>query len=232
MNNIEKKHRRLLLSESFLFRDLAISDLDRIVDFTKIKKAKSKEVIFHKDEVGQHMFIIISGRVSLSTSSASGKVLYLGMLGEGEIFGEISLLDRKERTATVTALEPTEMLVIDRTYFIPFIKNNPEVAVSLLGSMASRLRQTDQLFEDTVFRQLPGRLARKFLSLARDFGKDVDNGYRISIPLSQNDIGRMASASRESVNKQMRIWEDEGLIDFDKGYITINNPEALMSITD
>lgn len=232
MNNIEHNHRRLLLSESFLFRDMPKEDLDKIVDFTKVKHAKAKEVIFRKDESGQQMFIIIKGRVSLSTSSASGKELNLGMLGEGEIFGEISLIDKKERTATVTAKEATDMLVIDRTYFIPFIKKNPDVAITLLKAMATRLRVTDQLFEDTVFRQLPGRLARKFLTLARDFGKEYDDGYHISIPLSQNDIGKMTSASRESVNKQMRIWEDEGLIGFDKGYITINNPEALMSITD
>lgn len=232
MNTVERTHRRLLLSESFLFSNMAKEDLDRIVDFTKIRNAKAKEIIFRKNDPGQQMFIIINGRVSLSTTSESGKELFLGMLGKGEIFGEISLIDRKDRTATVTAKEATEMLVIDRTYFIPFIKDNPDVAISLLSAMASRLRQTDQLFEDTVFRQLPGRLARKFLSLARDFGTQYDDGYHISIPLSQNDIGKMASASRESVNKQMRIWEDEGLIGFDKGYITINNPEALMSITD
>ena len=232
MNTIEHTHRRLLLSESFLFRNMPKDDLDKIVDFTKIRHAKAKEVIFRKDELGQQMFIIIKGRVSLSTSSASGKELNLGMLGEGEIFGEISLIDKKERTATVTAKESTDMLVIDRTYFIPFLKKNPEVAISLLKAMATRLRVTDQLFEDTVFRQLPGRLARKFLTLARDFGTEYNDGYQISIPLSQNDIGKMTSSSRESVNKQMRIWEDEGLIGFDKGYITINNPEALMSITD
>ena len=218
--------------ESFLFKDMPKEDLDKIVDFTKIRHAKAKEVIFRKDESGQQMFIIIKGRVSLSTSSANGKELNLGMLGEGEIFGEISLIDKKERTATVTAKEATEMLVIDRTYFIPFLRKNPDVAISLLKAMATRLRVTDQLFEDTVFRQLPGRLARKFLTLARDFGTEYDDGYHISIPLSQNDIGKMTRASRESVNKQMRIWEDEGLIGFDKGYITINNPEALMSITD
>ena len=232
MLSVERNHRRLLLSESFLFSKLPGDDLDRIIDFTKLKKSKTREVIFRKNESGQQMFIIISGRVSLTTSSASGKELYLGMLGKGEIFGEISLLDKKERTATVTAKEATEMLVIDRSYFIPFLKNNPDVAISLLSAMATRLRQTDQFFEDTVFQQLPGRLARKFLSLARDFGKQCDEGYQITIPLSQNDIGKMTRASRESVNKQMRIWEEEGLIGFDKGYITINNPEALMSITD
>ena len=95
MLSVERNHRRLLLSESFLFSKLPGDDLDRIIDFTKLKKAKTREIIFRKNESGQQMFIIISGRVSLTTSSASGKELYLGMLGKGEIFGEISLLDKK-----------------------------------------------------------------------------------------------------------------------------------------
>jgi len=229
--SLEKTHKRLLLAESFLFSDLSSGELDLLVEHVKTQSVKSKEVIFHKSDNSKQMFIIASGKVSLNTFSDEGKELTFGILGKGDIFGEISLFDNKERTATVTAMEPTELLALDQAPLLNFIKENSSVALKLLTAFATRLRNTDLFFEDTVFRQLPSRLAKKLLDLADHFGTNTDKGgVQISIKLSQNDIGKMSGASRESVNKQMRIWEDNGLINVKKGYITINQPEILESL--
>ena len=232
LNDIQRNHTRILLSESFLFNELSKNELDNIVDFIKIRAVKAREIIVRKSDLGKEMFILVEGKVSLSTISEDGKELTFGILGKGDMFGEISLFDNLERTATVTAVEPTELLVIEQQHLIPFIKENPDVAIKLLRAMALRLRYTDQLFEDAMFKQLPGRLAKKILSLASHFGQDTIDGVRISVKLSQNDIGKMSGASRESVNKQMRVWEEEGLIRFDKGYITINRREELEALID
>jgi len=232
LNEIQKNHIRILLSESFLFNELSKGELDEIVEFTKIKTAKPREVIVRKYDPGKEMFIIVSGKVSLSTVTEDGKELTFAILGDGEMFGEISLFDNMERTATVTAVETSELLILEQQHFIPFVKENGNIAIKLLNAMAQRLRYTDQLFEDTMFKQLPGRLAKKILSLADNFGQDTGEGVRISVKLSQNDIGKMSGASRESVNKQMRVWEEEGLVQFDKGYITIRRKEELESLVD
>lgn len=229
---IEHNHKRILLGESFLFNTLSTDELNELANQVKIKNAKPKQIIFHKSEPGKQMFIIADGKVSVSTYSEDGKELSFGILGKGELFGEIALFDNKERTATVTAIEATQLLVVEQTPFINFIKQNPEVAIKLLGAMAGRLRKTDQFYEDTTFRQLPGRLAKKLLALAENFGTDTGQGIEISIKLSQNDIGKMSGASRESVNKQMKIWENDGLIRFEKGYITIQQPNLLEGIVD
>ena len=232
LNDIQRNHNRILLSESFLFNDLSKDELDGIVDFVKIQSVKSREVIVHKSDPGKEMFLIVNGKVSLSTTSEDGKELTFGLLSKGDLFGEISLFDNMERTATVTAVEPTELLVLEQKHVIPFIKENPDIAVKLLSTMALRLRFTDQLFEDAMFKQLPERLAKKILTLADSFGQKTSEGVRISVKLSQNDIGKMSGASRESVNKQMKIWEHEGLIHFDKGYITIDKKAELESLVD
>ncbi|WP_455220481.1 Crp/Fnr family transcriptional regulator [Kaarinaea lacus] len=232
LNDIQRNHNRILLSESFLFNELSKNELDGIVDFIKIRAAKSREIIVRKSDPGKEMFFIVDGKVSLSTVSEDGKELTFGILGKGDMFGEISLFDNGDRTATVTAVEPTELLILEQQHLIPFIKENPDIAIKLLRAMAFRLRNTDLLFEDAMFRHLPGRLAKKILSLADSFGQDTNDGIRISVKLSQNDIGKMSGASRESVNKQMRVWEEEGLIHFDKGYITINRKEELESLVD
>lgn len=230
LNDVQRKHKRILLSECFLFQELSSEELDNIVDFAKSRTVKPGEIIVRKSEPGKEMFFIVSGKVSLSTTSEDGKELSFGILGNGDMFGEISMFDNMERTATVTAVEITELLVIERKHLLPFIKENPDIAITLLRAMALRLRYTDQLFEDVMFKQLPGRLAKKILSLADNFGQNTEKGLWIPVKLSQNDIGKMSGASRESVNKQMRIWENEGLINFNKGYITINRKQDLESL--
>jgi len=232
LNDIQRNHIRILLSESFLFDELSKNEIEKIVDFVKVRKVKARDIIVHKSDIGNEMFIIVAGKVSLSTVSEDGKELTFGILGQGDMFGEISIFDNLERTATVTAVEPTELLMIEQQHLIPFIRENPDVAIKFLRAMALRLRYTDQLFEDAMFKQLPGRLAKKILSLASHFGQDTIDGVRISVKLSQNDIGKMSGASRESVNKQMRIWEEEGLIRFDKGYITINRKDELEALVE
>jgi len=232
LSEIQRNHIRILLSECFLFNDLSKEELNEIVDFVKFRTAKPREVIVRKYDPGKEMFVIVSGKVSLSTVTEDGKELTFAILGNGEMFGEISLFDNMERTATVTAVETSELLILEQTHFIPFVKANGGIAVKLLTSMALRLRYTDQLLEDTTFKQLPGRLAKKILLLANDFGQHTVDGVRITVKLSQNDIGKMSGASRESVNKQMRVWEEEGLVHFDKGYITIRRKEELESLVD
>jgi len=232
INELEIAHKKILLKECFLFNHLSNEQLDQLVSFAKTKSFANKEIIFHKSDNGKDMYIIVSGKVSLTSSSVEGKELTFGILGQGDIFGEVSLFDNKERTATVTAIEITETLVLDQNNFTQLILQNPNIALKLLSAFATRLRHTDQYFEDTVFRQLPGRLAKKLLHLARDFGKNTSDGTKISIKLSQNDIGKMSSASRESVNKQMRVWEEQGLIKFSKGFITINEQAELEAIAE
>ena len=231
-HDLEVTHKKILLSECFLFNHLDDDQLLQLISFAKTRTYQKKEIIFHKSDDGKDMYIIVSGKVSMTSSSSEGKELTVGILGEGELFGEISLFDGRERTATVTAIEATETLIFDQKKLISTIRDNPDISLKLLSAFATRLRYTDQYFEDTVFRQLPGRLAKKLLTLARDFGNDTSNGVQITVKLSQNDIGKMSSASRESVNKQMRIWEEQGLIKFTKGFITINERDKLAEIAE
>lgn len=220
-----------LLTKSFLFSQLQSEDLHRLVRFSKFRKVSPKEVVFHRADPGGQMSIISKGRVKLSILSDEGKEITFGILEVGDIFGEIALLDGEQRSATVTALESTELLVIDRRDFIPFLENNPKVAINLLSTLASRLRMTNEMFEDTVFRNLPARLAKKFLYLGEKYGNPMDGGTKITLKLSQQEIGNLVATSRESVNKQMRAWEEQGLISFQNGYLVILNAAALTSLT-
>jgi CRP/FNR family transcriptional regulator, cyclic AMP receptor protein len=232
MSNQPDVRKRELLSRSLLFHQLPVPDLDRLVLFAKTKRVAAREVIFHKADPGRQLSAIVTGRVKLSTVSEQGKEMVFGILGPGEFFGEISLLDGEARTATVTAIEPTELLIIERRDFIAFLERHPAVAIRLLGTLALRLRLTNELFEDTIFRNLSARLAKRLLILSESCGEKTSQGTRIRLKLSQQEIGNMISASRESVNKQMRGWEEEGMIKFENGYVTITQLDKLEDLAE
>jgi len=226
------EEKRDLLASSHLFRNIDKVDLEHLAKYTKLKSFKNREVVCRRGDLGTQMFLIASGRVTLHTDSDEGKELGFGFLNKGDVFGEIALLDGGVRTATVKAIEKTELLVIERRDFLPFLEKTPRAALQLLSTMAARLRSTDEHFEDIFFRNLPGRLAKKFLGLAENYGRETDKGIEIDLKLSQGEIGKLTGATRESVNKQMRAWEADGLIDCTKGFITIKDPDKLEELSD
>ena len=226
------EEKRDLLASSQLFRNISPSDLENLAKYSKLKTYKNREIVCRRGDFGTQMFLIASGRVTLHTDSDEGKELGFGFLNRGDVFGEIALLDGGVRTATVKAIESTSLLVIEKRDFLPFLEKNPKVAIQLLSTMARRLRTTDEHFEDIFFRNLPGRLAKKFIGLAEDYGNETDNGIEIDLKLSQGEIGKLTGATRESINKQMRAWEADGLIDCTKGFITIKEMDKLEDISE
>lgn len=220
------------LRKSALFSHLTAADLITLTQFARRKYVKAKKMVFRRAAPGKHMCVIASGRVKLSTPCVEGRDIILGILESGDVFGEMSLLDGQHRSATVTTLEPTELVIIERCNFIPFLEQHPEVALKLMAMLSQRLRLMNECFENALLRQLPARLAKKLLHLAERYGVKASEGITINVKLSQRDIGNLVGRSRESINKQMRAWEGAGWISYKGGYITIFNMHALEALTD
>jgi len=221
-----------VLSASFLFQRLAPTDLERLVRYSRLRQIEPREVIFHKGDPSSQMFVILSGHLKISTLSEEGREITFGILGPGEMLGEISVLDGKERTASATAVVPSEVLVIERKDLVSFLEDYPRLAFNLLSALAARLRATDEFIEDIMFRNLTSRLAKKLSTLAEEHGESAEAGVRIKLKLSQQDIGNLIGTSRESVNKQLRAWESEGLVELKQGFITLLKPEKLEKLAE
>lgn len=232
MEIVAREGKEALIAQSYLFAQVPEWQLKGLAQYAKSKTYKKREVVFRRGDLGTQMYIIVRGAVSLTTDSEEGKELTFGLLGPGDIFGEIAMLDGGERTATVKAIEPTELLVIEKRDFVPFLEKNPKVAILLLSTLASRVRTADELCEDNFFRNLPSRLAKRFLGLADSYGNETDHGVTIGMKLSQGDIGKLAGASRESINKQLKAWEEDGLISVENGMITIREIERMEDLCD
>jgi len=224
------RQRRELLAKGSLFSKLSESELDTLVQVSRVKKLRAREELFHKGDPGSQVYLISKGRLKVITTSAEGDDVVFSIMAPGEVFGELALLSSGRRTATVTAIEASELIVLDRREFLPFLRAHPEAAIRLLEVLAYRCLRISELLEDTTFLNLPARLAKKLVSLSRVHGLQTPEGIRIDLKLSQAEIGDLVATTRESVNKQMKTWSEEGLVSMKRGIVTIHRVDDLEAL--
>ncbi len=219
--------RDALLASPF-FQHMRNEELDEIIGFAVERRAPRGTLIFTKGDDGSNMMAVLAGRVRISAVSAEGKEVTLNVIGPGEIFGEIALLDGKPRSADATAVEDTVLMVIERKQFLPFLLRNETLMERLLVVLCDRLRRTSMVLEEIALFDLPSRLARLLMKLSQDYGRPaVGGGTRIDLKLSQRDLATLVASSRETVNKQLRGWREAGVVDQAAGYLVVRNAAAL-----
>lgn len=222
--------RRRLLANVSLFSELGERELDELLKATGTRHLDEGEILFRKGDPGRQLYGVVEGRLKIYSSGADGKEVVFGLSDPGDVTGEIALLDSEPRSATVVALVSTELLTLDRRDFLPFLERYPKVAIRLAELLAERLRRLSELAEDSVLLVLRARLAKKLVALARNYGRRTDAGTLIDMKLPQQALGDMVGTSRESINKQLRAWTEEGLVRSDKGYITLRDPAELEAL--
>ncbi len=218
------------LTVGTLFSELADIDRERWPLRADYKQASTKEVIFYKGDPATHLYMVVSGKVKVSAPSEDGKEITFGILGPGELVGEMGVIDGADHTATVTALEPTELAVLNQRDFLSLLENCPSVALKLLKILCERLRRTSEMAEDISFLPLPVRLAKRLYALAQNYGDRTPSGIQIGLHLCQQDLANLVSTSRESINKQLAIWQAEGLVGMSRGHLTVYNIAELASL--
>ena len=220
--------KRKLLANVPLFAGLSEREIDGLIHVTRHETLRAREELFHKGDEGTQVYLVTEGTLKALTTSEEGDDVVFSILGPGELFGEIAFLGSQVRTATVTAITPSELLAVDRRDFLDFLKRHPEASIKLLTVLADRLKHVSELVEDTLFLNLPIRLAKKVIHYASIYGDENASGeIRIGLKLSQEEWGDLVGATRESINKQMRAWTEEGLISTDRGHVVIHRPDAL-----
>lgn len=221
--------RRQILERHSLFAKLTRSELDQLLARARVESYRAKQEIFHKGSPGAGLLAVLRGRVRISSLGPDGGELVLNVIEEGEVFGEIALLDGKDRTADASALTDCDLLAIDRRDFVPFLRANPDVALRLLVVLCDRLRRTTAQVEDMTFLDAPRRLAKKLLELAE--GRRAAGGA-LEVKISQRELGNMLGLSRESINKQFALWHKDGVIRIERSAVAILDREALRACAE
>lgn len=222
---------RILCSNPF-FQNLDSDELDKLLAYTRTKQFKKNETIFSKGQEGGQLYAVISGTVKINSLSLEGKEITLRLLEQGSFFGEMALFENAFRSASAIMHSTGELLIIEQKEFKHFIEQTPKIAYKMIVALCNRLRDTTELLEDTLFLNLPVRLAKRLLRMSELHGKQNAQGLLIDFKVSQTELGNFVHSSRESVNKLLREWKQTGIIEFNNGYITIIDIEALEEITE
>ena len=224
--------RRELLADSVrLFAGLDDAALDVLLALSRQTTVKAREIVCRKGEPGDALFIVISGKLKVTTQSEDGRELILAILEDGETFSEMSLLDGHPRCASVTAVQDSQLLIIKRQDFLTYLEQHPKVSIALLVILSTRLREMDNLMGDMRFLDIRSRLAKTLARLALQHGRTAGSGsIRIDLKLSHEDLGNLICATRESVNKQLKQWEGEGVLELSQSSFVIHRMPVLQGI--
>ncbi len=218
---------RTVLRRSPIFASLDDSDVDAILAHATVARHGEGDRIMAKGDPGNSMMAVLKGRVMISSPSADGRQVVLTVFHEGDVFGEIGMLDGKERTADVTAMADCELLVVPRRSVLSLLERRPELCLSLLVVLCERLRRTNEQVEDLAFLDLEARIAKVLVRLAEENGDGTTASRPLGVKISQRALGELVGGSRESVNKHLQDWKRSGIIDLGKGAIMIRDIKAL-----
>jgi len=209
-----------------IFADIDEQELKKVAKLGIRKKYKKGSIVVLEEEMGAALFVIISGKVKVVRMDEDGREVILSIFGPGEFFGEMSLLDGMTRSASVVATVKTELFMIHRRDFLDLIQAYPQVAISLLGELAMRLRKADTQIKSLSLKDAAGRVANVLLMLADDLGMFRKGKVEIDdLPLQQ-DMANMAGTSRETVSRMIHKFIKEGHVNVKGNKLTINDYEA------
>jgi CRP-like cAMP-binding protein len=210
------------------FSGLDAASLESVGRGMRTRRFRRGEVIFHQGDPGDALFIVTSGAIKIMLPSDTGDEAILATLRAGDVFGELALLDGAPRSATATALESTETLILPRDRFRDLLATEPAIRDALLASLAGELRRLTNHVEELHFLDITGRLASRLARLATDTGKrQPDGSIRLGSRLTQGDLAAMIGCTRQSVNKLLGVFTDDGLIRLDRDSIVILDLERL-----
>jgi len=216
-----------ILAKVPIFAGLPEEELERLGRLLRPRRYTRGEVIFLEGDEGTALCLIAEGRIRIQLTGSDGREVVINVYGSGEIFGEMALLDGEPRSADAIAQDPSRVFWLQRDDFAAFLDSHPRAAMTMLASLSRRLRHTTRVVQDATFRDVPARLARVLLDLAARNGQALPQGIRIESRLTQGELAAMVGASRETVNRALRGFEQRGLIGWEASRITINHPDQL-----
>lgn len=226
------ENKQKLLEAHFLLRHLSAGDLAALAKRAAVRAFKAGETIFKRGDTAAHMMVVVSGKVQISSPSHEGDKIIFATMNPGDVFGEIALIDGHERSTDAIADEPTEVLELQRDDFIKVLENNPKLTIDLLRVLCMRIRQTNELLEDFSIIDLRRRLAKR-LAYLNDSSSRNSGGLKLTVRVSQEELVAMMGVSQhEAIHKQLALWEQQGIVLMDKGWVSVKDQSALSAIVE
>ncbi|HEY6256259.1 MAG TPA: Crp/Fnr family transcriptional regulator [Xanthobacteraceae bacterium] len=223
---------RRLLGNCDLFRGLKADERNAIIKQARIRNVAAGDRIFSIGTPGDHMVAVLAGQIRITLPSSNGRELLLGVLEPGELFGEIALLDGRERTADATAGTASVLAILERHDVLSFLERNPAAWLKIVEILCGRIRQADVQLAEVALMRLPARLAKAILRIVSNQPKTAAGYKKSHVLLTQQELANMVGARRETVNKNLRAWHRQGLVKIDDGRIAVTDWSGLELIAE
>ncbi|MFI5782697.1 Crp/Fnr family transcriptional regulator [Nocardia sp. NPDC051570] len=189
-------------------------------------------ILLHEGDMSDHVLVIESGRVKVSSAAPSGKQVVLGIRGPGELLGELSSIDAGARSATITAISPVISTTVQGSAFRALLISDGALTFELLRTVVTRLREADVQRLDYGAYTVTERLARLLLEYARRYGRPEADRVVIALPLTQTELANAANASREAVAKAFKHLREIGAIRTARRRVELLRPDLLAEVAE
>lgn len=219
------------LRRTDVFSVLDEQSLQSLADIGSVVRKKRSEILFNSGDLPDGLYVVLDGELGVYANGRDGNVLMLNVLRRGSVIGDIAVMDGKERTATVRAHTKAELFLVLRDDFLRYLEQFPRVCLRFATVLAERCRYVSSNMETMFLLNGVQRVAMALLSMASN-GTPFDGGRRIREPINQSSLAMRLGLTREYVNKTMRAFASEGLIDYDAGYVTVLNEDGLRGVVD
>lgn len=221
-----------LILDSGLFSKMPSPVVDNILAASRLKSFPDTQVIYSKGDEGDGLYGILEGAVRFSTFGVDGKEVLFGIMRPGQWFGEISMIDGGPRPTNAIARPGTTVLFLERRDFWRILKAQPDLYQSVVQFLCEHVRFTFSFADDATFLEVPARLAKQLLVFIDHYGEPGATKVEIRQKLTQEELGNMIGASRESVSHHMNRWRRKGLLEFKYGRITVLKPQKIRTIVE
>ena len=213
-----------------LFAGLDEDGLESLVRGMRIRRFRRGETVFHVGDPGDALFIVMAGSIKITLPADTGDEAILATLRPGDFFGELALLDGAPRSATAVAIESTETYILARDRFRELVATEPAMRDAVMATMATEVRRLTHHVEELHFLDITGRLASRLARLAGESGATRlgDGTIRLPGPLTQGDLAAMIGCTRQSVNKLLGMFTDDGLIKLERDRILVLDLDGLL----
>jgi CRP-like cAMP-binding protein len=209
------------------FSALAEADLIAVVDVTVPRSFGTGETVFREGDAGDTCYVVRTGQTRAIREHSDGRSITLATFGPGEIFGELAMFDDERRSATIEAIEDTEVVAILGSDMRRLLRSHPDIAVKMLSALARRLRDTNERLARQSFQTVQSRVASVLADLVAAARTQGAGESDVLITATQSDLAQMAGSSRESASRFLAVLERAGVITQGRGRLIVHDPARL-----
>lgn len=213
--------------EGALFSNLSDEELTQLAHIARERRFDRNQIIFYEGDLGGSLYIIVSGTVKIVIMADDGREHILGLLHDGDFFGEVSLIDGEPRSATAIAQDKVNIVMISRDDFVRLLRENPEMSLKIMVTLCDRLRKTDKHVESLAFLSAPGRVAQVLLNWAEQLAPEQEKKIEIPHKMTRQEFASIAGTSRETLTRVLMDFQDDGVIGLGKNIIIIHDRRTL-----